>query len=255
MRKAILFIFFFVWVPLLYPSLPIFAETNLAQKAYSILEQNCLNCHGQSGAFREKVVIDHSFLIKNGLVVPGDPDASVFYQRLVEKDMSKRMPLGQPQLSTMALTIVRDWISEGASDWQSNFDLDRSFVPLSDLFEAMGQHLLLLPASERRFARYFTLTHLYNTGVDSDTLTTYAIALSKLVNSLSWGSRIVSPIPIDLERAIFYIDIRDYNWGTEKWLEVERLYPYKFDFNPHVCGQFGRHINLEANQLAVGITG
>lgn len=229
MKKSL---YFFFWISLLYTTLPISAETNLAQKAYSILEQNCLNCHGQSGAFREKVVIDHSFLIKNELIVPGNPDASVFYQRLISTDITKRMPLGQPELSTMALTIVREWISEGASDWKANFDSDRRFVSLSDIFETMGQHLLLLPASERRFARYFTLTHLYNAGVDSDTLTTYAVALSKLVNSLSWGSRIVSPIPIDLERTIFYIDIRDYNWGTEKWSEVERLYPYKFDFNP-----------------------
>ena len=234
MNQRDLFRYFFIGISLLYATLAISAETNLAQQAYSVLEQNCLNCHGQSGAFREKVVIDHSFLINNGLVVPGNPEASVFYQRLVETDITKRMPLGQPELSTTALTIVREWIREGASDWASNFDSDRRFVSLSEMFETLQQHLSLLLPSDRRFARYFTLTHLYNAGEGSDTLATYAVALSKLVNSLSWGGGIVSPVSIDLERTIFYVDIRDYGWdiGTEKWSEVERLYPYKFDFNP-----------------------
>ena len=40
---------------------------------------------------------------------------------------------------------------------------------------------------DRAFARYFTMTHLYNAGESGGILQEYRKALYKLVNSLSWG--------------------------------------------------------------------
>ena len=48
--------------------------------------------------------------------------------------------------------------------------------------------------------RYFTITHLYNAGWSKDELESYRIALSKLINSLSWGRRVIKPTPVDLEK-------------------------------------------------------
>ena len=45
------------------------------------------------------------------------------------------------------------------------------------------------------YIRYFTLTHLYNAGLSDDELQTYRHGLAKLVNSLSWGRRVVVPQP------------------------------------------------------------
>ena len=39
-------------------------------------------------------------LIEKGSVVPGNPDVSELYTRLITTETAKRMPLGQPQLPT-----------------------------------------------------------------------------------------------------------------------------------------------------------
>ena len=58
------------------------------------------------------------------------------------------------------------------------------------------------------------------------------IALSKLVNSLSWGYTVVKPEPIDAQRTIFYIDLRDYEWDTrDAWTQIEAAYPYVIEFD------------------------
>ena len=59
-----------------------------------------------------------------------------------------------------------------------------------------------------------------------------AIALSKLVNSLSWGFTVVKPEPIDAQGTIFYIDLRDYEWDTrDAWTQIETVYPYVIEFD------------------------
>ena len=50
------------------------AQENLAQQAYAIFQQNCLNCHGEHGAFTEEIIIEHTALIETGAVVPGKTD-------------------------------------------------------------------------------------------------------------------------------------------------------------------------------------
>ena len=93
------------------------AQQNLAQQAYGIFEQNCLNCHGEHGAFTEEIIIERTALIETGVVVPKRPGASALYQRLIEKRVEKRMPLGQPPLSPAAIDTIRRWIQAGAPNW------------------------------------------------------------------------------------------------------------------------------------------
>ena len=50
-----------------------------------------------------------------------------------------------------------------------------------------------LASFDRAFARYFTMTHLYNAGETAGVLEGYRNGLSKLVNSLSWGVRSHQP--------------------------------------------------------------
>ena len=59
------------------------AQSQLAQDAYAIFEASCLNCHGPDGAFRETLLMEHSELIDGGSVVPGNPNASELYKRLL----------------------------------------------------------------------------------------------------------------------------------------------------------------------------
>ena len=207
------------------------AQGNLAQQAYAIFEQNCLNCHGEHGAFTEEIIIDHAALIETGAVVPGKPIESELYRRLIAEDETKRMPLAQPRLPGAAIVTIENWIQAGAPDWQM-LGRDTDFITPKEMLETIEKHVNSLSPFDRAFTRYFTMTHLYNAGESAEALHAYQRALSKLVNSLSWGREVIKPQPIDPEETIFYIDLRDYEWeiGTDRWTLIEQMYPYSIGF-------------------------
>ena len=209
------------------------AQENLAQEAYAIFQQNCLLCHGEHGSFTEDLIIEYTALIENGTVIPGNPNASEFYKRLIEDTPEKpRMPWGSPSLSESALETIRRWIAVGAPNWEVQYDVN--FITTDTMLDTIEAHLETLSAFDRPSARYFTLTHLYNAGESPEALDAYKIALSKLVNSLSWGFQVINPTPIDLQETLFYIDLRHYEWDVrnEAWTQIEREYPYSIDFDP-----------------------
>ena len=71
------------------------AQEKLAQEAYAIFQQSCLNCHGEHSAYTEQLIIEHKALVApGGAIIPGNPEASEFYQRLIETAVERRMPLG-----------------------------------------------------------------------------------------------------------------------------------------------------------------
>ena len=214
-------------------SISVHAQENLAQQAYAIFQQNCLNCHGEHGAFTESLIIEHTTLIENGTVVSGNPNASEFYRRLVETAVERRMPLGQPPLAPAAIDTIQRWILAGAPDWGSTSEADGPFITPKEMLETIERHVDSLSPFDRAFTRYFTLTHLYNAGETTEALHAYQRALSKLVNSLSWGREVIRPQAIDPEGTIFSIDLRDYEWeiGTNRWTQIEQVYPYDIAFN------------------------
>ena len=207
------------------------SQQQIAQDAYAILEQNCFNCHGPEGSYRDTLFIEYNALIENGTVVPGSPDASELYKRLVTTETAKRMPLGG-QLSAQAISAIQNWILAGAPDWASTSTTNGQFVSPGDVLNTIETHLMSLSPFDRAFARYFTMTHLYNTGESPQILEEYHKALSKLVNSLSWGATVINPEPIDSQGTIFYIDLRHYEWDrNDAWTEIEAVYPYHISFD------------------------
>ena len=220
------------------------AQENLAQEAYAIFQQSCLGCHGEHGYFTEALVIQsRQGLIDTGTVIPGNPDGSEFYKRLTEDTPEKpQMPWGQPALSDAAIETIRRWIQAGAPNWEVQYDIN--FITTDAMLNTIQGHLETLSAFDRPSARYFTLTHLYNAGESPEALLAYQIALSKLVNSLSWGFDVINPTPIDLQETIFYIDLRHYEWDVrnEAWTQIEREYPYSIEFDPET--QAGLHEKL-----------
>ena len=219
------------------------AQDNLAQEAYTIFQHSCLGCHGEHGAFTEDLIIDRTALIATGTVVPGNPDGSEFLKRLIADTPEKpRMPLGQPALSVEAIQTIRNWIQADAPNWEVQYDVN--FITTDAMLSAIEDHVTSLAPFDRPSARYFTLTHLYNAGESPAALNAYKIALSKLVNSLSWGFEVINPTPIDLQETIFYIDLRHYEWDVrnEAWTQIEREYDYNIAFDPET--QAGLHEKL-----------
>ena len=207
-------------------------QQQIAQDAHAIFERSCLICHGPDGAYKETLLIEHNALIQNGTVVPGNPDASELYNRLLTTDAAKRMPLGQPQLSTQAIDTIRNWILAGAPDWATTSTTNGDFISPSEVLNTIETHLMSLSSFDRAFARYFTMTHLYNAGESAQILQEYRKALYKLVNSLSWGVTVTNPQPIDPQGTIFYIDLRHYEWDrNDGWGQIEAAYPYHISFD------------------------
>ena len=202
-----------------------------SKKRLLSLKDSCDNCHGEGGSYTEHLILQYPAVIEDGSVIPGDPDNSELYKRLIETDVLKRMPFGQPPLSSEAIQTIRQWILAGAPDWNLVPQLDRSFITTDTILDSIQTHLDTLAAFDRPYARYFSLTHLYNAGKPDETLIDYRNALSKLVNSLSWGFDVTNPEPIDPEETIFYIDLRRYEWekGTNRWTQIEEAYPYSIE--------------------------
>ncbi len=208
------------------------AQQPIAQDAYAIFEQKCLICHGPDGAYRETLLIEHTPLIENGTVMPGNPEASELYKRLLTTDTAKRMPLGSPPLSAPAIDTIRRWILAGAPDWAAIPPPDSRFIPPGEILDTIENHVMSLTPFDRAFARYFTLTHLYNAGETAEVLKEYRNGLSKLVNSLSWEREVTNPQSIDPQGTIFYIDLRHYEWDrNDGWTQIEGAYPYHIAFD------------------------
>ena len=222
------------------------AQSRLAQDTYAIFEASCLNCHGPDGAFRETLLMEHSELIDGGTVVPGNPNASELYKRLLgPTENGAQMPFGLPQLPPQSIDTVRRWILAGAPDWTATTTPLRRFITPREILTSIESHLNSLSSFDRSFARYFTMTHLYNAAETPEILAEYRTALYKLVNSLSWGSGIINPQPIDPQATIFYIDLRHYEWDVnDGWTKLEEVYPYhiSFDAPAHLAlrNQLGR---------------
>ena len=207
-------------------------QQQIAQDAYAIFEQSCFICHGPAGSFKESLLIDHNTLIQNGTVIPGNPNTSELYNRLVTTDTAKRMPLQQPPLSAQAINTIRNWILADAPDWAAAPTIGGDFISPDEILNTIETHLMSLSSFDRAFARYFTMTHLYNAGESAQILQEYRNGLSKLINSLSWGLEVTNPQSINPQRTIFYIDLRHYEWDrNDGWTQLEGAYPYHIPFD------------------------
>ena len=247
--KDLRILYFILLGVIIFSWIPAAAQDNIAEQAYNIFQQSCFTCHGPSGSFREDLLIDHASLIDSGVVIPGNPLSSEFYKRLIEGTPEKpKMPLRQPALSPQALETIADWISQGAPDWQMQPDVN--FITPAAMLTTIERHLETLPEFNRPFARYFTITHLYNAGDSQETLKAYKIALSKLINSLSWGYQVINPQPIDPAETIFYIDVRDYEWDVDDaWTQIENVYPYNIKFDTETQAVLNRKLEDLRQQM------
>lgn len=90
-----------------------------------ILSENCFSCHGpdskpgKSGSKVLRLDVAESALADHGrfrAIVPGKPDASEAFRRIVTTDPDDRMPPPESgkKLSPEEVTLLRRWIEEGA---------------------------------------------------------------------------------------------------------------------------------------------
>ena len=250
------FIAFVSLLTLIASSQDVSAQSQLAQDTYAIFEGSCLICHGPDGAYRETLLMEHDALIGGGTVVPGNPNASELYKRLLgtTENGGAQMPLGQPPLPPQSIEAIRRWIVAGAPDWAVTPTTDSRFISPGEILDTIHTHLMSLEPFDRAFARYFTLTHLYNAGETPELLGEYRKALSKLVNSLSWGVSVINPQPIDSQATIFYIDLRHYEWDRiDAWTKIEEAYPYHISFDAPAQTALREQLGRLQTQMKTGV--
>ena len=200
------------------------ADPTPTQQARVVFQTYCHRCHGRDGAVEGAMnyILDLGKLVARKKVTPGDPERSRLYRRMLDREMPP--PGEEPRPTAVELAAVRKWIETGAAnDVQSNRPRALSSAEVQTLILA---DLERFDRRARRFQRYFTLTHLAAAGLGDDELQTYRNALAKLVNSLSWHSKIRNPEPIDPAKTVLRIDLRWYVWDTSTWNRLLADYPY-----------------------------
>ena len=89
------------------------------------LSHHCVQCHGPDEAHREaKLRLDTEDGLFGGsdderIVVPGQPDASLLYQKITAHDPDDRMPPPESKkvMSANEIAAIRRWIEQGA-EWE-----------------------------------------------------------------------------------------------------------------------------------------
>jgi hypothetical protein len=206
-----------------------------SEDARGVLQKYCYQCHGKDGRNEGglNVVTDLKKLVESKRVIPREPERSKLLRRMVVGDMPPEVdfedeaenPTPLPRPTPEEIAILRGWIKDGAID-STPKTAPRRFISDLDVLRFIADDLRKINPRERRFARYFTLTHLANAGDNEDQLQTYRHGLSKLVNSLSWNRKIKVPTPIDPARTVLRIDLRDYLWDDGTWRSILDRYQY-----------------------------
>ncbi len=187
----------------------------LAYEVKGILDNHCGKCHGVGGGRKADMsLVSYEALMEGGTVVPREPDKSTLYTSVDEGDMPKKAREKFPQAQ---LEKIKQWIEDGAVEWPPLPIIDRPPITHQQIAYLILADLQKQPEGDRPFIRYFTLSHLHNAGEPPSTMHNYRTALSKLVNSLSWDEEIHNPVPIDGNKTILRIHVRDYDWTTEIW--------------------------------------
>ncbi|MEL6846904.1 MAG: DUF1549 domain-containing protein, partial [Bacteroidota bacterium] len=96
-----------------------------------IINEQCASCHGgvkKNGGISLLTREDALAVGESGLrvIVPGKPDSSELYLRLIHPHADMRMPLEKDPLSKDEIELFRKWIEQGAP-WEKHW----AFVPLT----------------------------------------------------------------------------------------------------------------------------
>lgn len=203
-------------------------DSMLASQSRSILKKHCHRCHhGDGSVAGEFDVLKFSSLLeptkkKKTLLAPQGLTNSYLLER-IEKD---EMPNDSDPVPAEEKAILRKWVASGLPRYPEASR--RKFISVLNQLQAIRDHLNQATVEDRKFLRYFSLAHLYNDQhIPDEDLQHYRGALSKVVNSLSWHTKIVMPRPINDSETIFAIDLRDYDWDRgELWTQLLKAYPY-----------------------------
>jgi hypothetical protein len=216
-------------------------QSDLADRAFAVLQSRCFRCHGGAAKNAGLDVLNRDILLavrgeggaKVRFVAVGKPDDSALWS--VIGGETPYMPLqGSPESKAMTAderNLLRAWIEAGApfpKRARVNFLGDKRIVT------AVRDYLSQADATDRPNLRFFSLAHLAaNESVTPLEMRYYRAALSKVVNSLTQERGIVLPQPVPgTDDSVYVVDQHKLGWDRRNlWLEVLKRYPYGLLFD------------------------
>ncbi len=206
----------------------------VSSEAIEILEDSCSTCHGAGspGLAKFDYVTDVYALIANGKISPGYPLESPLYNRVESGEMPPANVPDNQRPTDDEVDVLWTWIEECISA-EIGCGLGNDYISIDEMLSLMRNDIsdtTEISPDEREFIRYFTLTHLYNSGICGEDLEVYRYALFKLINSLSTGNKVVIPTFVDDRGTIFRIDLRDYGWDAQLWDQIVHANPFAIEY-------------------------
>lgn len=106
-----------------------------------VLSDKCFHCHGPDPKTREADLrLDvREEAVRDGHIVPGQPEKSTIFERLLTTDPDDHMPPAKSKLESLTkaeVALVRQWIAEGAE-----YEAHWSFMSLKPEVTAQGQSI------------------------------------------------------------------------------------------------------------------
>ena len=225
-------------------------KVDFQRQVRPILSENCFLCHGPDGGTRMaglRLDTNEGAFSKRSsgtTIVPGDPEASLFYQRITHQNEVLRMPPvhSKRELTVEQIDVLRRWIEAGAS-WDQHWSfetLERPEPPQVDkasgvrnpldrfILERLEQEGLA-PAPEadkRTLARRVALDltglppdpGVLETFLSDTSASAYEKLVDKLLKSKHWGEH----------RSRYWLDAARY--GDTHGLHVDNyreIWPYR----------------------------
>ena len=201
-----------------------------ANAGRTILQQRCYKCHGDGGHFSGKFNLDDSVqtLVDKGILVYGDPEHSLLYQKVRDQDM----PADGNYLNASELGLVSTWIQSLKPADQAP-TTDASVMNDDQVVDTIKK--FLSSSNEGGNYRIFSLVDLARQGKGNDELQIYRQALAKTINTLSLKKALVKPVAIDPGHLLLAVNIKDLGWDPQIWTA---------DFAQVGCGEISSRIDF-----------
>jgi serine/threonine-protein kinase len=202
----------------------------LAAQVKQVFRTRCFECHGGKSTQQGIKILDRGLLIDaKKVVVPGDPDKSVLFQRISADDDSQMPPAGNPRASADEIEAVRRWIAAGAPNFPDDVAVpnpevqDQALKDVAGVNYVLGKilaHIRTVPQHDRHYQRYFSSHHLLMAGATRQELDQQRDALAKVINHLSMEPEIIRLKCIDEPvGSVFVVNVRDLGWDKEPYME------------------------------------
>ena len=199
-----------------------------AAKAYAVFDGHCARCH-QTGRLKIPAaarplanILALDYVAREPtLVTPGVPDASALYTIMLRNHATIDLDAAP---TADAIQAVRDWILDLPQPSQTC--TARQTITQGQVDQTALTGLASIAEEKRKDIRFITLTHLANSCVDADALAGYRQAITKVINTLSWGPEPIKLEAIDPDGTVLKLDLGELGWVAAHWDKLIQAQPY-----------------------------